>query len=227
MKQTATIYGKPPKDLGFVDLSPKEMMFWLYLPVKIPNSSKLSVPPNLLQFHPIISLSCINAVRNYGHDYLDDKYVYISAKVMHISPGNPGNRPGWHSDGFLSEDLNYIWADCSPTYFWEPRHAICLPEDHIESIKVMEDVCESTPEFIKTYPDKHLLRLDQTVLHRVGDVRKPMVRSFVKISISKDKYDLVGNSINHDLNLNWKYYERSQIRNHPHKAGGDTSGMMQ
>ena len=36
MELTDAIYGAPPIDLGFINLSPEEMMFWLYCPIKLP-----------------------------------------------------------------------------------------------------------------------------------------------------------------------------------------------
>ena len=33
MQMTDAIYGAPPVDLGLIDLSPVEMMFWLYCPI--------------------------------------------------------------------------------------------------------------------------------------------------------------------------------------------------
>lgn len=221
-EQTLKIYGAAPIDLGLIDISPKEMMFWLYLPVKLPDSTELSLPDNVKMFEPIVIKALEHVVHNDGQDFLDKSYVYLSAKVMHISPTAPGNRPGWHSDGFLSDDLNFVWSDSSPTFYWEPASCVSFTKDHLKSLDEMTELANRGP--IVTYPDKHLCRLDQTVIHRVGDVSKPMVRAFAKVSVSKNKYDLVGNSINHELAPDWTYHERNEIRNHPAKAGGDTSG---
>lgn len=205
------IYGAPPIDLGLIDISPKEMMFWLYCPVKLPGMLSMSVPDNLRQFGPLL-----RAARDDASEVWRDNYVYITAKTLFVSADNPGNRPGWHSDGFMTDDLNYIWSDCNGTLFWEPQNRVSFVQDHMDSLAEMQAAAHVGPHTV--YPDKHLLRLDQTVIHRVADVKTPRVRSFVKISVSRDRYDLVGNSVNHELAPDWKYFERNADRNAPAKA---------
>lgn len=205
------IYGAPPVDLGLIDISPKEMMFWLYCPVKLPGRFPVTLPANLNQFigfFPSIYEDC--------RDRWFDSYVYITAKTLFVTADNPGNRPGWHSDGFMTDDLNYIWSDANGTLFWEPQNCVSFVQDHMASLDEMEAAANVGPHV--TYPDKHLLRLDQSVIHRVADVKTPRVRSFVKVSVSNDKYDLVGNSINHELAPDWQYFERNADRNAPSKA---------
>lgn len=68
-----------------------------------------------------------------------------------------------------------------------------------------------------TYPSKSLLRLSQTVIHKVAENQASGMRTFVKVSISKDKYDLVGNSKNYLLDYNWEMRERKEKRNIPQK----------
>jgi hypothetical protein len=41
------------------------------------------------------------------------------------------------------------------------------------------------------------------------------MRAFLKVSISKDKYDLIGNSHNYLLDYDWQMKERKQERNIP------------
>lgn len=206
------IYGAPPIDLGLVDISPKEMMFWLYCPIKLPGDYVATMPANLWQFWPIV-----RAVHNdCSANRWKDSYVYITAKTLFVTADNPGNRPGWHSDGFMTDDLNYIWSDANGTIFWEPNKRVSFVQDHLASLDEMQAAAEVGPHHI--YPDKHLLRLDQSVIHRVADVRTPRVRSFVKVSVSRDRYDLTGNSINHDLAPDWEYHERSEERNAPAAA---------
>lgn len=206
------IYGAPPIDLGLIDISPKEMMFWLYCPVKLPGQDQYTVPMNLKQFEPILEPVAYDLP---FHDFIGS-YVYITAKTLFVSADNPGNRPGWHSDGFMTDDLNYIWSDCNGTLFWEPQRRVSFVQHHMDSLEEMQAAAHVGPHHV--YPDKHLLRLDQSVIHRVADVTTPRVRSFVKISVSRDRYDLVGNSVNHDLAPDWKYFERNADRNAPAKA---------
>ncbi|NTJ46870.1 hypothetical protein G6K93_07560 [Agrobacterium rhizogenes] len=206
------IYGAPPVDLGLIDISPKEMMFWLYCPIKLPGQDQYTVPMNLKQFEPIVEAVAYDLPFK---DFINN-YVYITAKTLFVSADNPGNRPGWHSDGFMTDDLNYIWSDSNGTMFWEPESRVNFVQDHTLSLTEMRDAADVGPH--RVYPDKRLLRLDQGVIHRVADVHAPRVRSFVKISVSRDQYDLVGNSVNHELAPNWTYHERAEERNAPAKA---------
>jgi hypothetical protein len=208
--RTEAIYGAAPVDLGLVDISPVEMMFWLYCPIKLEGSWVASIPPNLQQFAPLV----LAAAQNCGERWIRD-YVYLTAKTLWCSPDNPGNRPDWHSDGFLTDDLNYIWFDANPTVFWESDEHVSFIADHHASLAEMEAVCEPDVARHRRYPLKHLLRLDQTVMHKVDTNITAGVRTFVKISVSKDRYDLKGNSINHELAPDWAYQDRAEQRNHP------------
>jgi hypothetical protein len=209
------LYGNPPVDLGLIDISPTEMMFWLYCPIKVPGRSAI-VPPNLVQFMPVLDAVYSDhagdesALHRWQHSY-----VYLTAKTLYVTADNPGNRPGWHSDGFMTDDLNYIWYNGNPTLFWEPLHKIAFTQDDRMSLWEMRDAAEPDVARHVTYPNKHLLKLDEAVIHRVADVVTPGVRTFVKVSVSLDRYALAGNSINHELDLDWQYSSRSDERNQP------------
>jgi len=202
-------YGALPEDLGLVDLSPVEMMFWMYCPIKTPGFGFV-LPPNLLQFYPIV-----DAIMAEGRDqFIGSKYVYLTAKTLWVSGDYIGNRPGWHSDGFGTEDVNYIWYDRAPTEFYEDSFE--LPDDCADSMTIMEQ--RAVRAKTVTYPDKHLLRLTPEVIHRSPVGFKPGMRTFVKVSISKDRYNLEGNSINHGLGEGWPLVPREPTRNHPARS---------
>ena len=209
MQMTDAIYGAPPVDLGLIDLSPVEMMFWMYCPIKLPGAGTV-LPANLEQFCPLIIAAMTDCAERWT-----ESYAYITAKTLFATPENPGNRPGWHSDGFLTDDLNYIWADANPTIFWEPDIRFRFPADHNASLAQMAAVADIHPDEHRTYPVKHLLRLDQTVLHKVDTKITPGLRTFVKISVSRHRYALRGNSINHHLAPDWTYQARQTERNCP------------
>lgn len=217
MQRTDAIYGALPIDLGLVELSPTEMMFWLYCPIKFPGMLSVAAPGNLVQFKPIW-----DAARNDAKEVWRDSYVYVTAKTLWATAENPGNRPGWHSDGFLTDDLNYIWCDANPTIFLDDGWRHSFTADHSASLAEMDELCERRSAHYRTYPVKHLLRLDQTVLHKVDTSIKPGVRTFVKVSVSRHRYALRGNSINHALAPDWIYQERQAERNCPiGKSGGE------
>jgi hypothetical protein len=200
------IYGALPEDLGLIDLSPVEMMFWLYCPISSPGELE-DVPANLQQFAPIL-----DAVFNYDPQLYDDSYVYLTAKTLYVS-GDSANRPGWHADGFGTDDVNYIWYDRAPTQFMEGSFP--LPTDCADAMAYMAFAAENQP--IITYPNKHLLRLTPAVIHRVQPNVAPGVRTFVKVSLSKDRYNLEGNSVNHRMRQRWPMLPRDAERNHPTK----------
>ncbi|MDO8982996.1 hypothetical protein [Cypionkella sp.] len=213
--RTDAIYGSLPVDLGLVDISPVEQMAWLYCPIKLPSQLVVTMPPNLWQFMPIIN-AVIDDVVDTDADLWPDSYVYLTAKRLWVTADSPGNRPGWHSDGFLTDDLNYIWSDGNPTVFWSREtQKVSFIADHVGSIPEMELICETDRFRHHIYSNKHLLRLDQTVMHRVGPVANPGFRSFVKVSVAKDLYALEGNSINHGLPIGGRYQARAEVRNNP------------
>jgi hypothetical protein len=113
----------------------------------------------------------------------------------------------------MTDDLNYIWSDTKGTLFWEPAAPTQFVQDHVASLDEMEAAAERGP--FRVYPDKHVLRLDQSVIHRVADFDGAGMRTFVKVSVSRNQYRLAGNSINHGLDLNWSYDDRKTIRNAP------------
>jgi hypothetical protein len=211
MLMKTILCGDAPKDLGVVDLNPKEMMAWLYCPIKLAASRRLVLPSNLKQFSPI--------VEKVRQDISEKKwvasYVYLTAKTLFVTPEAPGNRPGWHADGYMSDDLNYVWADRNPTIFWVPPKPVEFPADHKVSMPLMDEWATQAHQYQVTYPVKTLLRLDEHVLHRVGACDTPGMRTFVKVSVSDKKYLLSGNSVNYNLAPGWTYTERETERNDP------------
>jgi hypothetical protein len=207
--------GSPPKDLGLIDLSPSEMMFWMYLPISVPGDHSFHLPDNLRHFIPII-----RGARWDDPERFLDNYVYLTAKTLWVEGGYIGNRPGWHIDGYGTDDLNYIWPDRAPTVFLIQQNRWMLSEDCDESLKQMAKIGRYAEAFdhagLRTYPDKHLLRLDNTVLHRSPTGFESGMRTFVKVSLSSDRYNLKGNSVNHLLpETHWPLVDRQEVRNHP------------
>lgn len=201
------IYGNLPADLGEINIDPVEMMFWMYCPISTPSMGiSVEMPDNLLSFAPII-----HRIREYDWDHWSDSYVYITAKTLWVSGDYIGNRPGWHSDGFGTADINYIWHDRAPTEFFEGSFQ--LPAQCDDAMERMALEAHDKP--LVVYPDKHLLRLDPSVIHRCPVGFAEGMRTFVKVSISQDRYNLEGNSINHALEERWSLIPRSTERNHP------------
>ncbi len=197
--QTPAIYGAAPKNLGQMDFDTSEMMFWLYCPIKTPGMTFEELPPNLAKFQPLIDKVFDDVYDDFGPEHWINGYVYLSAKTIYVSEAAPGNRLGWHSDGFLTNDLNYIWADMNPTLFLPLPEMVSFTADHNAALDEMEQLSVEHYDRITTYPEKSLLRLDQTVLHAVNPCAQAGLRTFLKVSISDKPYALKGNSINYAL----------------------------
>lgn len=202
-------YGQLPIVVGKYEPRVREMMFYQYLPIKLSSSGNLpshNLEERLAVYDELIGGACCDFVGTFGLDRFVDSYVYLTAKRLFVSPDYNMNREGWHSDGFMTNDINYIWSDCVPTVF--NKSDFDLTQNDKLSLAQMEE--QALPQNNVVYPDKSLLRLDQFVIHKCGEITKGTMRTFVKISISTDAYDLDGNSINYRLDYSWKHNMRKR-----------------
>lgn len=192
--KTEVKYGNLPEIVGRIDLPTDEMMFWLYCPVSVPGDSNNYIPVNLIQYSDILGI----VEEDLGEDVYKSKYIYLTVKTTHINKGEYPNRPGWHSDGFMTNDINYVWVSGIPTeYVSFDGRLVSFPTDHEQSMLNMEGVCP----FGDTckYPSGLLLKLDESVLHRPTEADNSGMRTFIKVSVSDHKYEHIGNSVNHML----------------------------
>jgi hypothetical protein len=204
-------YGELPKVLGEFKVECKEMMFYQYLPIKMPLDVNPVYEDRLKCFDKLVGAICCDYIGEYGLDNYVNSYVYLTAKFMYQMPNCSFNRMGWHSDGFLTDDINYIWCDKYPTIF-NKSNFILSPDDTL-SIQEME--MQADPLNDVTYNENQLIRLNQFNIHKVAPVKVGGMRTFLKVSISKDKYDLIGNSHNYLLNYDWEMKQRKDQRNIP------------
>jgi hypothetical protein len=196
-------YGQLPIPLGDFPIKCEEIFFYQYLPIKMAGKIEIKIPENLKVFE-----SLITTVYTDIKDYVGS-YIYITAKHLYVTPQYWGNRPGYHTDGFMTDDINYIWSDCNPTIFNKSEFKIT--PDHLISLKEFEEQALEENEI--RYPNNFLLKLDQSVVHKVAPVTESRFRTFVKISVSKKRYNLKGNSHNYLFNYDWAMVERSNDRN--------------
>jgi hypothetical protein len=201
-------YGCAPIRLGRFNFNLPEVMYYLYLPVRI-DDSRIALPPNVEVCRPIIEEALANAPRRY-------RYVYLSARKGWASPDNPLNRPGWHCDGFGTNDMNYVWwAGPGTRFAVQEFHDIS--EDHIVSQRQFEQQVES--QWDAAWPERNLYALDPYVVHATPLIDAPgCMRQFVKISLSDRRYNLENNSHNYLLNYDWPLHSRDVIRNDTHRA---------
>lgn len=195
-------YGASPTVLARVELDPGELCFVQYLPIRMPNTEVL-VPPALAWVAPLLHHIC------YG----EDDYVYLTVKRIWASGVDSGNRPGWHSDGFGTRDINYVWYDSSPTEF--AIQPFDLTSDCAISLREMEQ--QASLDNVVSWPCGSLLMLTEHMIHRSPTNCAPGFRTFVKISVSTDRYNLKGNAHNYMFDYDWVMVERAESRNHPSK----------
>lgn len=198
-------YGQEPIVVGHKFLDPKEMCFVQYLPIAMADCDRVEIPDNLSWARPLVNMVLKEGVS-------DESYLYLTVKHLYVTPSNMGNRPGWHSDGFGTDDINYIWCDKYPTEFC--IQDFNLSEDCDLSLREMEQ--QAKVENVKTYGENTLLRLDKYNIHRTPVIGEGY-RTFVKISVSKDRYNLKGNAHNYLFDYDWEMVVRSETRNHPSK----------
>ena len=204
-------YGSLPKYLGTHKIQCEEMLFYQYLPIKLKNQTELIFEERLKCFEKLIGNICCDFVGEYGLNRFVTSYIYLTAKKMYQVNGCSFNRKGYHSDGFLTDDINYIWSDKNPTVF--NYSSFKLTQEDTISLYEMDK--QANKKTIKIYPENSLLRLDQFNIHKVNENKELVLRTFVKVSFSSNKYDLKGNSKNYLLDYDWKTRDRGLERNIP------------
>ncbi|WP_456867624.1 hypothetical protein [Galbibacter sp. BG1] len=207
------MYGAKPVVIGKKEIACNEMMFYQYYPIKLANEHQLTYEDRLNCFDSLIGMICCDFIGDFGLDRYVDSYIYLTAKKLIQPPGYSFNRKGYHSDGFMTNDINYIWYDSEPTVFNVGKFNLTLDEH----LSLGEMTRQARPENDITFPVNSILRLNQYNIHRVMESQSLRMRTFVKISFSKDKYDLKGNSVNYGLHYNWEMRDRVIARNPPQK----------
>ncbi|GAB4001611.1 hypothetical protein GCM10028807_58190 [Spirosoma daeguense] len=202
----------PAVSLGIFDIEPKEMLFYLYLPIKMIDSGLIEIPKRLQLYYPLVQKVLYDHYSNYPYD-IGERYLYLTAKTLFVTPDNIGNRPGYHCDGFGTDDVNYLWYDKHPTIFNSGTFDVRM--DDTLALLDMEAQAKAENEY--SFPEKSLIRIDSLTMHRTPVITTSGVRTFVKISVSKHRYNLQGNSHNYLFNYDWTLHERSDIRNMENK----------
>ena len=204
-------YGDLPIKIGEYKVDCREMMFYQYLPIKLSGQDWYIFEDRLSYFSEIIEGSCIDFIKTFGLQKFKENYVYVTAKYMYQESGCSYNREGYHSDGFMTDDINYIWSDKNPTTFNTSRFNITLDD----SVSLIEMDKQAGVHNDIQFENNTLLRLNQFNIHKVSFSEESGMRTFVKVSFSKDKYDLIGNSVNYLLDYDWDYKARKIDRNIP------------
>lgn len=195
-----------PYIIGKFNIFCNEMMFYMYLPILFPehNIGDIydNVPKRLSFLKPLIDKIEIADLEN--------NYVYLTVKNTYVSPESMSQRMGWHIDGYMTGDVNYIWYSEVPTEF--SIGEFLLQEDHRIALDQMKQ--QASQYKITTFPNNSFIRLKAKEVHRVNENHNyEGMRLFVKISCSKHKFNLEGNSHNYLLDYSWQMHDRNKVRN--------------
>lgn len=204
-------YGQLPQVVDYIEIASKEMLFYQDMLLKLPGETECAIEKRLMQYHEIIASAINNFIENFGISAYRNHHVYISAKNLFQKKGSSFNRMGWHCDGFMSNDVTYIWSDKNPTVFNFSEFK--LSQDHSLSMREMQEQADEKNNMC--YDNFTLVRINQYNVHKVADVLEDGLRTFIKISFSLDKFDLKGNAINYDLDYKWDFKPRATERNTP------------
>lgn len=223
-------YGAPPiKVAEFPDVDLQEVMYYLYLPVKFPGIRGRRYPDNIQQVIPLVD-TAIRWAAARGRDVTKD-YAYVSARKGWATPDNPLNRPGWHADGFGTDDINFVWWIGAGTRFAVGDFG-SVPESHTDSLHHFEQQADRAMTYeriglrgdvkiITNYPAKTLYAIDPFVVHATPLIEKGEWRQYVKVSLSTHRYNLENNSHNYLFDYDWPLFGREEVRNDTHTAQQD------
>lgn len=212
-------YGSEPIEIASdVIVDNSEMYFYQYLPIQLIECKydlHFAIPDQLYALWPFLLKVKDDFINTFGEEEYYRSNIYLTAKCLYIKSGENINRMGWHCDGFMSDDINYIWCDCIPTEYVTGEFE--LVQDHQKSIDQMNRLFYNS-EPLKCRSNS-IYRLDETVIHRCdyNHSKDAVLRHFVKVSFSKEKYNLKGNSHNYLLDYDWEMKDRDYHRNHPVK----------
>jgi hypothetical protein len=205
-----------PIPCGHFNFELPEVMYYLYLPV-VMDDSPVKLPPNVEICRDLINQAIIFGERHRpGRSY---RYAYLSARKGWASPDNPLNRPGWHCDGFGSNDMNFVWWAGPGTRFTYQR-LTDISDDHLISMRQFEE--QIRPEFVYTPTEKNLYGISPLCVHATPLIAAPgCMRQYVKVSLSNERYNLENNSHNYLFDYDWPLHSREETRNDPAATGRD------
>lgn len=143
-----------------------------------------------------------------------DYYAYLTLKRMYVQPNSVGNREGWHIDGFLSDQKNFIWSDSDAMPTEVCRGKFTLTEDHEESLEEM--LHQASSGFIEQLKTGRLYSMGQNCVHRPSrnDTNQAVLRTFVKLTYTRELFNGFGNAWNYKLPHIKPSKQRSDCRNH-------------
>lgn len=196
-----------------LDTSELEFCNVVYMCIKDINNSYYSIPDQFVDIMDHILFTMIGSGMLDGDmDY--NKYCYLTIKKMYVNPRTVGNREGLHIDGFLSDQRNFIWFDSLPTCVSVGDYY--LSQDHDVSLQEMADQSEEK-DYASLMLDKNTLyEMSQQCVHEPMENwnEEPVLRTFIKLTYSKELFNAFGNSWNYKLPNIKPTANRAGTRNH-------------
>lgn len=195
------------------DTSRLEFCNIVYMCIKNIDSSEYQVPDNI---YSLVSSVISDIYKLSPSLYNDDwtKYCYLTIKKMYIQPNSYGNREGFHIDGFLSDQDNFIWSDCEATPTEVALGTFILSDDHEKSLGEMS--LQASKMFRQTLSTNVLYNMNQSCVHRPTNNRAAgaVLRTFIKLTYSKELFNCYGNAWNYKLPHIKPNTQRGETRNH-------------
>lgn len=189
-----------------------EFMHYQDMPISMPGIYIARLEPRLRCLASFVERVRSDVAWHRGSLAFIDSYVYLTVKqAWQVAGGNPINRPGYHCDGFGTDDLMYVWSDVDQTEF--SRSAFDLEGDETSSMTRMEQQAQREDAY--QLPSGTLVCMDAKCVHRPAIPTVTGPRTFIKVTVSRHKYDLAGNTRNWLLDYSWPMRPRTAARNVP------------
>lgn len=214
-----------PRGLRYLDMA-------IYMPGP---GFNMKLPEELKPYFWYIWQCCMHE-HSIDPNFWRDNYVYVTLDQKMVEEGKTGRRAGAHSDAFIAtgagqvditlenRDLvaqesgevshTYIVSDCAPTEFFNAAFPLTAG-DCETSLQTFDEIADKSE--VVTYPAYTILKLDPYVVHRCAVLTETRHRTFMKVSISRKRYNREGNTINPEFDYSdWTWVPRNwQERNHP------------
>lgn len=207
------LIGNDPTDLGTLTIEGwDEFCFVQDMPVKLAGEPAVRVPHALSFASTFVAMVHAYLFEKYGDGWVNLRYLYLCAKHTIVDRGHTQTRPGWHTDGYGSDDLSFLWCDAVPTMFL--KQAMRLPEDDELAMERMNALADT--DNLERGLINRVYGMDDTVIHAPSQAHYVQPRRFLKLSVSRYPYNLAGNARNPLLPTPWEpTRERGTGRNCP------------
>lgn len=195
------------------DVSELEYCNIVYMCIKQAGCSEYQIPDNVQH---LVNQVISDIYKLSDSLYEDDwtKYCYLTLKRGYVQPHTTGNRAGFHIDGFKSDQENFIWSDCAATPTEVAVGNFVLTNDHDKSLVEMEEQARRWFKF--QLSTNTLYEMNQSCIHRptVNNLDDSILRTFIKITYSKEMFNCFGNAWNYKLPHIKPSKDRGFSRNH-------------